>query len=83
VPVAEPPRRAAPPDADAELHDALFRLDESLRLPIVLHYVEGFTISEIAGILRWPQGTVKSRMLRGRRELKRILSGEEQLPCQI
>lgn len=68
------PERAAPPDADAPLHDALMRLDGGARLPIVLHYIEGYSIREIAQILRLPQGTVKSRMLRGRAALREILS---------
>ena len=85
LPLDELPERPAPADADvdAELHDALFRLDETLRAPILLHYVEGFSIGEVARILRWPQGTVKTRMLRGRRELKKILNGEEKIPCRI
>ena len=69
----------APADADSELHDALISLDEKLRLPIVLHYIEGFSTSEIARILRCPKGTVKSRMRRGRQELKIIMNGEDQL----
>ncbi|EMS72683.1 RNA polymerase sigma factor [Ruminiclostridium cellobioparum] len=76
VPLDEMPERAAPADADYELHDALLILDEKLRLPIILHYMEGFTVSEIADILRLPQGTVKSRMNRGRAELKKSLTGE-------
>jgi len=38
-------RHAAPADADSELHDALMMLDDSLRLPILLHYIEGYTHS--------------------------------------
>jgi RNA polymerase sigma-70 factor (ECF subfamily) len=82
LPLDELPERAALPDADHELHDALLSLDETLRLPIVLHYMEGFSIKEIAQILRWPQGTVKSRMLRGRRELKKMFE-EVELSCGI
>ena len=83
LPLNEVPERVAPADADFELHAALFSMDETLRLPIMLHYIEGFSIGEIAQILRWPQGTVKSRMLRGRQKLKIILSEEVQLPCEI
>jgi len=79
----EVPERVAPADADSGLHDALFSLDEKLRLPIMLYYIEGFTTSEIARILRWPQGTVKSRMRRGRQELKKILYEEDPLICEI
>ena len=82
IPMEELPERTAPPDADYALHDALLSLDETLRLPLVLHYIEGFTTEEIARILRCPQGTVKSRMRRGRRELKQILTEEVQ-PCEI
>ena len=83
LPLNEVPERVAPADADFELHDALFSMDETLRLPIMMHYIEGFSIGEIAQILRWPQGTVKSRMLRGRQKLKIILSEEVQLLCEI
>jgi len=76
------PERTAPPDSEFELHDALLRLDETLRLPIILHYIEGFTIKEIAKILRLPQGTVKSRMMRGRQELKKLLYEEESTLCK-
>ncbi len=83
LPMEELPERAAPNDADFELHDALLNLDEALRLPIQLHYIEGFSISEIARILRCPEGTVKTRLLRGRKELKISLNGEVQSPCKI
>ncbi len=84
VPLDEMPERIAPADADYEVHDALLKLDEKLRLPIILHYMEGFTVSEIADILRLPQGTVKSRMNRGRAQLKKTLTGEVYTsPCEI
>ncbi len=76
LPQDELPERIAPPDADYELHDALMNLDESLRLPILLHYMEDYTVKEIAKILSLPQGTVKSRMLRGRKELYKSLFQE-------
>ena len=38
------PERAAPPDADPDLHDAVLRLPEALRLPLVLHYMEGYGV---------------------------------------
>ena len=74
---AEIPERAAPPGADRELHDALMRLPEEVRTPIVLHYMEGYTTQEIASALRLAQGTVKTRMRRGREMLKKLLSEEE------
>ncbi|SHH59141.1 RNA polymerase sigma-70 factor, ECF subfamily [Sporobacter termitidis DSM 10068] len=82
LPMEELPERAAPTGADYELHDALFGLEESQRLPLVLYYVEGYSVGEIAKILHWPQGTVKSRMRRGRKELKKTLCGEDSLSCE-
>ena len=70
------PDRPAPEGADRGLHDALLHLETKLRLPIVLHYMEGYSVAEIARMLRLPAGTVKSRMLRGRKALKDMLTEE-------
>lgn len=56
-----------PQGADSDVIDALMKLDAKLRLPIMLHYVEGYTIKEIATMLHIPEGTVKTRMNRGRK----------------
>jgi RNA polymerase sigma-70 factor (ECF subfamily) len=40
--------RRAPCDETRELHDALLALEEGLRLPVVLHYMGGFSTREIA-----------------------------------
>lgn len=69
---------AAPQAEDAHLDDALQLLDERMRLPIVLHYLEGMSVQEIADALRLPQGTVKNRMHRGRQRLAEILDEEDE-----
>lgn len=66
-----------PPIEDAQLDEALCLLDERLRLPLVLHYMEGMSIEEIGQALRLPQGTIKNRMFRGRQKLAEILGREE------
>lgn len=67
----------APPQVDnLPLHNALEQLPPHTRLPIVLHYLEGFAIAEIAQALRIPAGTVKSRMAQGRRQLAMLLGDE-------
>ena len=50
----------------AALHEEVDRLPQSLRAPIVLCYLEGLTHDEAARRLRWPIGTVSSRMARAR-----------------
>ena len=66
-------------DADySDLYTAIFSLDTKLRLPILLHYIEGYSVDEIKCILKIPSGTVKSRLARGRKLLKSILKEEEE-----
>jgi RNA polymerase sigma factor (sigma-70 family) len=48
------------------LHDEVDRLPEKYRLPVILCYLEGKTNEEVAGLLRWPVGTVKGRLSRAR-----------------
>ncbi len=77
-PVSEIPERAGPPpDADPDLHDALIALDETLRLAVVLHYLEGYPVAEVAKMMRLPAGTVKSRLSRARTLLRDKLREEE------
>jgi RNA polymerase sigma-70 factor (ECF subfamily) len=66
----DPPDPRPAPDGEIAMHDALMTLDEELRLPIVLYYVENYRVAEIAKMLRVPEGTVKTRMARARKELK-------------
>ncbi len=49
---------------------AVMRLPKEVRLPMCLHFVEGYTISETAKILQIPRSTVASRIRRARRALK-------------
>ena len=43
---------------------------------IHLHYYEGYTIEEIAKLLRVPAATVGTRLSRGRERLKKLLEEE-------
>jgi RNA polymerase sigma-70 factor (ECF subfamily) len=64
---------------DLGLFDAIMELKTDLRLVIVLHYIEGFQITEMAEMLKIPEGTVKSRLSRARTELKSVLGEKEVL----
>ncbi len=54
----------------AIVHEEIDRLGDSQRLPILLCALEGLSHEEAAQRLRWPVGTVKSRLVRGRRRLQ-------------
>lgn len=63
-------------DHPSYLRDVFVSVPEKYRLPMLLHYIEGMSVAETAQALRIPQGTVKSRLARGRKALREIL-GEE------
>ena len=44
---------------------------------ILLHYYQGFGISEIAQMLDLPEGTISSRLSRARKKLETMLKGGE------
>jgi RNA polymerase sigma-70 factor (ECF subfamily) len=69
----------APQTADASMFELLSGLADKYRLPLILHHYEGYTTKEIASILHVPEGTVKGRLVRARKELSGMLNGEEVL----
>ncbi len=56
------------------LHEEIARLPERYRVPMVLCGLEGLTQEQAAQRLRWPVGTVKSRLARGRERLRARLT---------
>lgn len=64
------PERETAPDAMPDVYQMFTSLDEKYRLPMVLYYVEGYSVQEAAQMLKMPQGTLKSRLHRGRLLLK-------------
>jgi len=68
----EPPTtedRAVERERAAHLWSAIDSLPEKLRLAIVLSGIEGHGTSEVASLLRIPEGTVRSRLFLARRAL--------------
>lgn len=63
----------SPEEDYSDLYRALLSLPCELRLVLVMHYLEGYSIQEMSEILGIPQGTVKSRMARGQDGLRRLL----------
>ncbi|RFA11217.1 RNA polymerase subunit sigma-70 [Subtercola boreus] len=59
---------------DSAVKDALQSIPEDFRLAVYLADVEGFSYQEIADIMKTPVGTVMSRLHRGRRLLRGLLT---------
>jgi RNA polymerase sigma-70 factor (ECF subfamily) len=82
-PVEPAPEQADPRDPfltaelSGELQRALEALEEDFRLAVVLYDMLGASYEEIAELTGVPEGTVKSRIYRGRRELARLLGTHE------
>jgi RNA polymerase sigma-70 factor (ECF subfamily) len=57
----------------ATIQEALKQLSPELREAVILRDLEDMDYKEIAQVLRIPEGTVKSRISRGRGELARLL----------
>jgi len=56
------------------VHEAIAQLSPPLREVVVLHYLEGLPVDEVAKILSVPIGTVLSRLARAREALRRTLA---------
>ena len=76
IPMKEMPEVSYQPP-DGVLADAVERLPEELRLPLLLHYMEGYKLAEIAGALGQSLPQVTSRLFRARKRLKRMLEEAE------
>ncbi len=58
-------------DDDKSFYHCLMSLKEMYRVPIYLHYYEGYIYSEIAAILKLGESAVAMRIKRGKEELKK------------
>lgn len=72
-PSGEPDLLFSSKERAGALYAAIERLQDDYRTVVILHYMEEMRVEEIAASLGVPAGTIKSRLSRARRELKRKL----------
>jgi RNA polymerase sigma-70 factor (ECF subfamily) len=68
-----PDSRVQSREAKESVHEALQKLSPELREAVILRDLQDMDYREIATVLKVPEGTVKSRINRGRAELARLL----------
>ena len=56
-----------------EMMAAINQLPSMFKEVILLHYYQGYGISEIADMMELPEGTISSRLSRGRKKLENIV----------
>jgi len=61
-----------------EIWEAVVALDEKYKLPIYLHYYEGYKTEEIGKMLKIKHATVRTRLRAARQKLKRLLEFQEE-----
>jgi RNA polymerase sigma-70 factor, ECF subfamily len=71
--ILSPQRKIEQAEASRFLQDGLQTLSPELKEALVLRDLEGMSYSDMAGMLNVPEGTVKSRINRGRLELAKLL----------
>ncbi len=72
-PQPSPHQHAAAREIERMVQQALTKISPELREAVILRDLQDLDYKEIAQVLRIPEGTVKSRISRGRAELARLL----------
>ena len=77
-PVAEALEEAFSSEHSNDLQWAVDALPQKLRVVVVMHYLDGYAVDEIAKILRRPRGTVCTHLFKARSMLKNLLEEESE-----
>ena len=58
----------------SDLYEAIYRLPEEMRLSVTLYYLEGYSVREIATMMKSTESAVKNRLARARQRLRNELA---------
>lgn len=67
----------------SEVYEEILKLDYKLQTVIILHYYNGLNVKEIAKIMEYLEGTVKSRLHTARKKLKVSLTNEMNINREV
>lgn len=74
-PAPQPDEAAASEEEAALVREALAKLPESFRLPLILYYCDGQSVKRVAETLELSEDAVKQRLARGRGMMRDRMSG--------
>lgn len=57
-----------------EINEFVDKLEEELRVLVILYYFEDLSVKDISKYLKIPEGTIKSRLSRAREKLKTLMN---------
>lgn len=77
TPLDSLPEAVSPPTEETPLREGLVALPEKVKVVLLLHYVEGYKVREIAQRLHLTQSTVKMRLQKGRQLLEMAMKEEK------
>lgn len=60
-------------EEDRELHEAILKLDEKYRIPLILYYFQDLSYQQVADVLNISLSAVKTRLFRAKDGLKKII----------
>lgn len=75
---ADPARTVAQEERQVRVREALAQLPYAYRTPLVLRFYNDLSYKEIGDILAIPEGTVKTRIHRGKAMLKELFNKERE-----
>lgn len=58
----------------SDLYEALGHLSKEIRLTVTLYYMEGYSVREIAALMKTTESAVKNRLARARDKMKKELA---------
>ncbi|MBO6159013.1 MAG: sigma-70 family RNA polymerase sigma factor [Firmicutes bacterium] len=61
----------------SDLKKTLSMLSDELRIPVILYYINGFSVREVSEIMEISEGAVQKRLARARGKLRQSLDQEE------